>query len=152
MYTILLYYLLSFISGIFLSLQVGINGQLRKTVGSPILSSFISFFIGALCLGSIFCIGILNNTNTVSFQAVKNIRWWMLTGGVLGAFYIFSTIFVSPKMGFGNMFCLVICGQLLLSILIDHFGLLGNEIHSINLYRIIGVILLISGVYLIQKK
>lgn len=147
----LLYYLLSFVSGLFLSLQVVINGQLRQKVGSPILSSFISFLVGAICLGAIFCFSITSNSYSVSVHSIKNIRWWMLTGGMLGAFYIFSTIFVSPKIGFANMFCFVICGQVILSILFDHFGLLGNEVHSINLYRIIGVILLISGVYLIQK-
>lgn len=148
----MLYYILSFIAGISLSLQVGINGQLRKTVESPILSSFISFFIGALCLGSIYSISLLQGSSSISFQLIKNIRWWMLTGGVLGAFYIFSTIFASPKIGFANMFCLVICGQLLLSIFIDHFGLLGNEAYPINSQRIFGCLLLVIGVYLIQKK
>lgn len=148
----LFYYLISFISGIFLTLQVGINGQLRKTVESPILSSFISFLVGTICLGILFCFSVINGSYSLPLQAMKSVRWWMLTGGALGAFYIFSTIFVSPKIGFATMFCLVICGQVILSILFDHFGLLGNEIHPINLYRIIGVMLLISGVYLIQKN
>ncbi|AIQ19812.1 membrane protein [Paenibacillus sp. FSL H7-0357] len=148
----LLYYLLSFLSGISLTLQVGINGQLRSKVGSPILSSFISFAVGALGLALVFCYTLANGTYTMSGEnTIKGVRWWMLAGGLFGAFYIFTTIFASPKIGFANMFSLVICGQIILAILFDHFGLLGNDVHLINPYRIVGVVLLVSGVYIIQK-
>lgn len=49
------------------------------------------------------------------------------------------------------MFSLVICGQIILSIIFDHHGFLGNEIHLINLQRILGVVLLITGAAIIQK-
>nr|WP_253197649.1 DMT family transporter [Clostridium algidicarnis] len=75
----------------------------------------------------------------------------MFTGGLFGAFYIFTTIFASPKIGFPNMFSLVICGEIILAVIFNHLGLLGNEVHLINPYRIVGVILLVSGVYIIQK-
>ena len=57
----------------------------------------------------------------------------MFIGGLLGAFYIFTTIFTSPKIEFANMFSLVICGQILLAVISDHFGLLGNQIANKNL-------------------
>jgi transporter family-2 protein len=72
-------------------------------------------------------------------------------GCLLGAFYIFVTIFASSKIGFANMFSLVICGQIILSIIFDHYGFLGNEIHLINPQRILGVVLLITGAAIIQK-
>ncbi len=49
------------------------------------------------------------------------------------------------------MFSLVICGQIILSIIFDHYGFLGNEIHLINPQRILGVVLLITGAAIIQK-
>lgn len=147
-----LYSLLSFLSGIALTLQVGINGQLREKAGSPVLSSFISFAVGALSLAVVFCFSLSSGTYSWSDgNGLKEIRWWMLTGGLFGAFYIFTTIFASPKIGFANMFSLVICGQILLAVLFDHFGILGNSAHTINPYRILGVILLVLGVYIIQK-
>ncbi len=148
----LLYYMLSFLSGIALTLQVGINGQLRLKVGSPILSSFISFAVGAIGLGLVFCFTLANDSYTLSgVNTMKGVRWWMFMGGLFGAFYIFTTIFASPKIGFANMFSLVICGQIILAVLFDHFGLLGNQIHLINSYRFVGIILLVAGVYMIQK-
>ena len=148
----LLYYFLSFLSGIALSFQVGINGQLRENVGSPVLSSFISFFIGTLSLGAAFLFCLANGTYSFSGEgALKGIHWWMLTGGVLGAFYIFTTILASPKIGFANMFSLVICGQILLSVVFDQFGFWGNDIHTLGPARMVGVVLLVTGVYVIQK-
>lgn len=149
----IIFYLLSLISGFALTLQVGINGALRSKIGNPILSSFISFAVGALGLALVFFFTILKGTNTLpDSNNVKSISWWMFTGGLLGAFYIFVTIFTSPKIGFANMFSLVICGQIILSVIFDHFGLLGNQTHLLNPYRIVGVILLILGVYIIQNN
>lgn len=72
----------------------------------------------------------------VGENTIKGVRWWMLAGGLFGAFYIFTTIFASPKIGFANMFSLVICGQIILAILFDHFGLLGNDVHLITLIEL----------------
>lgn len=148
---LLIYPLLSLIAGFALSLQVGINGVLRSKTGSSILSSLISFTVGALALGVIFLFTLLNGTNSsITSIHVKNTSWWMYLGGFLGAFYIFTTIFVSPKIGFANMFSLVICGQIILAVIFDHFGLLGNEVHLLNPTRILGIVLLILGVYIVQ--
>lgn len=146
------YYLLSILSGLAVTLQVGINGQLRANLGSPVLSSLISFLVGTIGLCIVFCFTLANGTYTLStLSNIKDIRWWMFTGGLLGAFYIFTTIIAPPKIGFANMFSLAICGQIILAVLFDHFGLLGNKIHLISPFRIIGVILLVSGVYIVQK-
>ncbi|WMJ87528.1 DMT family transporter [Anaerocolumna sp. MB42-C2] len=149
----LLYYFLSLVSGMALTLQAGLNGQLRSKVGSPVCSSFISFLVGAIGLGLVLSYTLLSGTYSLSdgTNMLKGIRWWMLTGGLLGAFYIFITILASPKIGFANMFSLVICGQIVLSIMFDHFGFFGNDVHLINPQRIFGVVLLIAGVYVIQK-
>ncbi len=68
----------------------------------------------------------------------------------MGSFYIFTTIFVSPKIGFANMFSLVICGQIILAVIFDHFRLLGNQVYLLTPLRSLGIILLVLGVYIIQ--
>lgn len=146
------YYLLSFLSGLAVTLQVGINGQLRANTGNPILSSLISFVVGSVGLMLAFFFTLANGSYTLpGLDTMRDIRWWMLTGGLLGAFYIFTTIVASPKIGFANMFSIAICGQIALAVIFDHFGFFGNKIHLISTYRILGVILLVSGVYIIQK-
>ncbi|WP_411168124.1 DMT family transporter [Clostridium sp. MB05] len=147
------YYLLSLIAGFALTLQVGINGGLRLKLENPILSSLISFSVGALGLLVVFIFSLLNGSTTcININNIKNIKWWMLMGGLLGAFYILMTILVPPKIGFANMLSIVICGQIVLAVIFDHFGILGNEIHLITPIRIIGVMVLVLGVYIIQAN
>lgn len=148
---VFIYYFLSLISGFALTLQVGINGGLRSIIGNHILSSLISFAVGTLSLAIVFLYTMLTGSSALPDSiSIKNLSWWMFTGGLFGAFYIFTTIFASPKIGFANMFSLVICGQIILAVIFDHFGLLGGQVHLINPLRIIGIIFLILGVYIIQ--
>ncbi len=148
----LLYYILSFLSGLALTWQVGINGQLREKIGNPVLASLVSFTTGALTLAVVLGISLASGTSGLSRGNVfTGTQWWMFTGGLFGAFYLFTTIYATPKIGFANMFSLVICGQVLLSVLLDHFGMFGNEVRTLNPYRVLGMILLISGVYIVQK-
>ena len=148
----MIYYVLSILSGLALTLQAGLNGQLREKFGNPVISSLISFFVGTIVLLFVYIFLVANKT--YSFPKTENIsglRIWMFFGGFLGAFYLFTTIFASAKIGFSNMFSLIICGQILLAVLFDHFGILTKTIHEINPPRILGTILLVSGVYIIQK-
>jgi len=148
-----LYALMAFISGAVLTMQVGINGKLLIHLGNPILTSFISFLVGTIGLGFAYTFVVLFGVQTVpSLQSLSLISWWTWLGGLLGAFYIFTVIFVAPKIGFANMFSLVVAGQIILAILFDHFGALGNQIHSLTALKAIGVALLVTGVYLIQTN
>ncbi|WP_408606856.1 DMT family transporter [Maledivibacter halophilus] len=48
------------------------------------------------------------------------------------------------------MFSLVICSQIILAVVFDHFGLLGNQVRLLSPLRVLGIILLVLGVYIIQ--
>jgi transporter family-2 protein len=61
-------------------------------------------------------------------------------------------LYLMPVVGVANMLAAAIVGQLVASILIDHFGLLGGMRISINPSRIFGVVLLFVGLYFIQRK
>ena len=70
---------------------------------------------------------------------------------MLGAFYVTSVIILVPKIGVALTFGLVVAGQLGLSLMLDHYGLLGLPVHAINWQRLVGVLLIIVGVVLIRK-
>lgn len=149
----IIYYLLSALSGAGSTLQAGINGQLRTTIGSPILASLISFLVGSVVLAVAYGVGIVAGLQTVpALENFRQTQWWMWIGGLFGALFVFSTIIAPPKIGYANMFCLGIAGQLLLAILFDHFGAFGNTIHTISTMRAVGVVLLIVSVYVIQTN
>ncbi len=73
------------------------------------------------------------------------------TGRVLGAFYVASSVLLVPRLGVALTFSLIIAGQMLIILVIDHFGLLGIAIKEISLPRLLGVTLITIGVVLIRK-
>jgi transporter family-2 protein len=77
------------------------------------------------------------------------VPWWGWIGGAVGAGYVASTVAAAPRLGALNLFAAVIFGQLLCSVLLDHFGVLYQE-HGLNAGRIAGVILLGTGVVLVR--
>ncbi len=147
----IIFYLLSVISGIALTTQVGINGRLRFFVESPVLASAISFAVGTLGLAAVYFITVLYKVQPIpSLAGIKQASWWMWTGGLLGGFYVCTAIIASPKIGFANMFSLVIAAQITLAVIYDHFGIFGNQLHLFNPYRALGILMLVAGVYIIQ--
>ncbi len=70
--------------------------------------------------------------NTHTLKATLHQEWWKYLGGFLGAFAVFGTILLSPKIGLANMFLLIILGQILTSSVLDHLGML-KDINTMSL-------------------
>ncbi|MDQ0232484.1 DMT family transporter [Metabacillus malikii] len=139
--------LFAFIAGLVLPFQVSINAQLKNVVGNPVLAAAISFFIGFIVLS----VATLFNQSWNMSKQIFSAPWWVWTGGLLGAFYVFATIFLIPRLGAATTIALVLAGQIVASIVIDHYGILQVTVHHITLPRAIGVILILTGVILVQK-
>ncbi|MBD5654315.1 MAG: DMT family transporter, partial [Candidatus Eremiobacteraeota bacterium] len=77
--------------------------------------------------------------------------WWAWTGGLLGAYFIFSTIVVVPRLGAAFAFALIVAGQMAASIAIDQFGLFGLPQTTASPARLAGAALLVAGVLLVRK-
>jgi transporter family-2 protein len=65
--------------------------------------------------------------------------------------YLTATIVLAPLLGAATMIGLIITGQMLAAIALDHFGLVGFPIHPLSLWRVIGVVLLVAGVIFVQR-
>lgn len=144
-----LFLLLAFLGGAAIMIQVGVNSQLRYWVGHSVLAAFISFFIGALVL---FLYVLIQRIPWPELSKTLQAPWWVWLGGVLGAFYVWTTIVVAPKVGAAAMMSMVVTGQMLISLVLDHFGLMGLSRHPVNIWRVLGVLLLLLGVALIRGK
>ncbi|WP_397453635.1 DMT family transporter [Pseudomonas sp. NA-150] len=71
---------------------------------------------------------------------------WRLVGGILGAGAIFCTVWLAPRIGLANLLVLVIAGQLLSSLALDHFGLLGMVVRPAAAVKIAGASIVLLGV------
>jgi transporter family-2 protein len=149
---VLIYMLLAFLGGIFLALQVGVNTQLRVWTGHSIYATFISIFV-SLCTGALVLLlyTFTSNLPGLSVERLFQAPVWMWTGGILGALYVWFAIILAPRLEATVFLGLIVTGQFITSLVIDHHGLLGFPHHPINLWRTLGVVLLISGVILIRR-
>ncbi|GAB4109239.1 MAG: DMT family transporter [Thermoflexibacter sp.] len=145
-----LFFILTLVAGGALAIQAGTNSQLRMSVGDPIISSVFSFSVGLT--GLLIFVSLQKNNSFPSLDSLSQITWWKWIGGLLGAFYIVVTVLVAPKIGAVSFISLTIAGQLVTSLFLDHFGLVGFNIKPVTLTKIVGVICLFLGVYLITKK
>lgn len=140
--------IIAFTCGALLPMQTGLNARLGKSIGSPIHASMFSFIIGALTVG----IYLLFTKETISWNGLKSasISSW-LGGGVIGAFFITASMLALPRIGMALTFGLIVAGQVIVSVLLDHFDVLVVEQHRINVWRILGIVLIISGVIIVRK-
>ncbi|NAS11499.1 DMT family transporter [Poritiphilus flavus] len=144
----LFYIILAVIAGAVLPLQAGLNVQLGKSVHQPIFAAFASFLIGTLGLLVYLLILKFDFSTMEQTKTVSPVVW---LAGILGAFYVAAVIILAPKLGTALTFVLIVAGQMTVSLVLDHFGLLGLPVKHINWQRMLGVIFLVAGVLLIRR-
>jgi bacterial/archaeal transporter family-2 protein len=81
----------------------------------------------------------------------QSLPWYMLVAGVFGLILIVTMSITLPRLGAATMIALIIIGQLTIGVLVDHFGLLGVPVQTLNPARLVGVIALLVGGYLIAR-
>jgi len=140
-------YLLALFAGVSVATQQVLNGSLRTSLDSPAWAGFFSYLGGLLTMIVVlFALG----ERWPAWTAVANTPWWAWSGGVLGGVFIMLMILLLPPLGAATLIALVVAGQLLLTITLDHFGLFGLTPHPVSLSRLAGAALLIAGVVLIR--
>lgn len=143
-----LFIMLALAAGMMIPFQSAMNAQLGKALQSPYYASLTVFAVAATSLLIYIAASRYAIPSSQQFAAAPK---WSYLGGILGGAYILLIVICAPKLGIGNVTVLVLLGQILSAIVIDHFGLLNSVVHTLNWQRILGVILMIAGVYLVKK-
>lgn len=139
----LAYFLIALIAGAALASQAAINSRLAQAMlGQPLVSALISFASGTIAL-LLFCLWKTDLSGAL--RELPNVASWKLIGGILGAGFVFTTIFLAPKLGITNMLFFVIIGQLCTAAVIDHFGLFGMAQRNFQLSQLIGLLIIGIG-------
>jgi bacterial/archaeal transporter family-2 protein len=140
--------LLALVAGVSVVIQQALNANLRSQLNSAVWSGFMSYFLGVLCM---VALAVLLREPIPSTGIVARIPWWAWSGGLFGAIFIGISIVVAQQLGAAALIALLVTGQMIASIILDHFGWLGLTQKPIDLARVIGVGLLIAGVVLIRR-
>lgn len=144
-----LYYLLALTAGVAVAIQAGANSQLKLVVGNPIITTLFSFCVGTLAL--LFIVALLYRNEFPSLAQLQTASPWKWTGGLLGVLYVSAVILAAPRIGAANTLGIVVAGQMIAALVLDHFGWLGFPVTPINWNRVLGVVLLLAGVLLLRK-
>jgi bacterial/archaeal transporter family-2 protein len=141
-------WLLGLAAGLGLTVQVGMNSQLRKVLQSANLAALISFTVGTAAL---ILLVFVMRTPVPARAAFGDVPWWAWLGGLLGAFYVASSTVVAAELGASTLLGLALLGQLAMALVIDHYGWLGLPVNPITWTRLAGVALLGAGVWLVSR-
>ncbi len=132
------------------AVQAGINSELRLAVGNPILTALFSFCVGTFCL--LILSFVFFRQEFPSLDQVQQISGWKWLGGLLGVFYVTAVILAAPRIGAANSLGIIVAGQLLMAIVLDHYGWLGFPVKPISWTKILGVVFLLAGVLLLGNN
>lgn len=140
-------YLVALCVGVAISVQAAVNAQLAQGVGgNSVLAALVSFAVGTLALALVMAArgGLPQALGLVAGQPL-----WKFAGGLLGASFVFGSVFLAPRIGLLNLVVLVIAAQLLTSMAIDHFGLVQMAVRKVSVVRAAGALVMVAGVALV---
>ena len=140
-------YLAALGAGISVAVQQVLNGSLRASLSSPTWAGFVSYLGGLLTM---IVVLIAMREQLPSWKLVTATPWWAWSGGILGGVFILLVILLLPSLGAAMLLALVVAGQMLAAVVMDHFGAFGLTQHSLSISRLLGVALVIGGVVLIK--
>lgn len=142
------YLLIALLAGAMMPTQAATNNKMAAFVDSPVLAAFISFFVGTVAL---FLYLLLTGVPMASLAGVRDAPLVAWAGGLLGAFFVAAAVTLVPRLGVAMTFSLIIAGQMIVTLVIDHFGLLGVDVRPVSWPRIAGILLITGGVMLIRR-
>jgi transporter family-2 protein len=143
----LVFALLAAGAGACIALQASANSRFRQNIDSPHYAAFFSIcgtFLTAVA------VMLLVRPPAPSAAAVRQTEWWNWVGGPLGALIVLAGAALVSELGAALFIALVVGGQLLCSLVLDHFALMGLNEQPITPGRVLGALLVVAGVLCIK--
>lgn len=134
--------------GTLTSIQTAVNSHLGIIIASPVKAALISFIVGVSLLTVICLASRLKERPMLDPTAKKT--WWMWTGGLIGAAFVLTNVYLGRLIGTGLTIIVLVTGSMLGGLLIDRFGLLGAQRQKITHRSIIGIVIILIGIGLIR--
>jgi transporter family-2 protein len=145
-----LLWLLALASGALIPVQAAANAALSRSFqGNVPFAALTLFLVAAVATAFAVVLAGAPIPNGLDLRAAP---WWSYTGGLIVAFYVFTITFLAPRLGVGNAIALVVTGQVLAALTIDHFGLLRSLTFPLTMSRLLGAALMALGVFLALRR
>ncbi len=138
------HWLLAVAIGALLPLEALMNARLGQATRGPLFAAFVTCLGGAAALGTMLMLA------RPAASAIGTAPFWLWCGGLLGAAYLASATMLVPRLGAAGLICLVVLGQMLSSLLLDHYGVL-NAPRPADALRAAGAALVAGGALLVVQ-
>lgn len=135
--------------GVVLTTQVATNTQLGKHLDNMYIPAVANMVIGLVATVAV-TLALSRSYPTMAMVRSAPLYGWV-AGGILGAVYLTGTILLAPKLGAGPLIGLVVTGQIIFSVAVDHYAWFGFAQHAASWPRVAGCLLLIGGVALVSR-
>src|SRR6202790_3090152 len=131
-----LIYLFVVAAGSFSAVQAGANAQLRKSLDQPLLAALCVYGTALIAL-----LIMLPFTRLAGFgqSRTAEVPWWAWLGGLLSIVSTMAGLMLAEKMGSMFFTATTVTCSMVCSVLLDHFGWVGFEVHPISPWRLAGV-------------
>ena len=133
-----MYYLLSLFSGVLIAVMITLNGALSVTYGLHWATVFIHF------TGLILIVILVLVKKEKPFAAWH--PWWFYLGGALGVLNTVFNNFAFGRISVSAILALVLLGQSVTGLIIDHYGLWGVPKHAFSRGNLVGLLLILAGI------
>ncbi|HGM5581927.1 TPA: DMT family transporter [Pseudomonas putida] len=139
--------LVALLAGAAVPFQAGSNAALGRLLGHPLWAAGVSLLVSLMMLVPAL---LLMRAPMPQLQNLAQAPWWAWLGGVAGVIYITAALVLTPRLGAAGFIVCVIAGQVLSSLLIDQFGLMGLPEKPVNWPRLLGVAMIVGGMLVVQ--
>ena len=138
--------LIAALGGVAVAVQAQMMGQLDKSLGT-IESVFITYGGGGLLIGLVMLAMRGGNLSSIS-----TVPLYTLLAGAVGLLIVGTIGYSVPRIGLVAAFTLIVSAQFISGSLIDHYGLLGAELRQLTMSRVLGIAIMLLGVWIVIKK
>lgn len=148
--TVYIWLIIGFIFGFCPPIQTAINSALGQQLHSSIMASLVSFTVGTIVL---FILTLIFNKSlkVATFNNKQGkLKPIYFIGGILGVIFVTTNIILMPHLGAALTTIIVMLGQMLMGIIIDHFGLLGTNVNKVTTRKVSGIIAIMIGIILLR--
>lgn len=142
-----LFVALALLAGVTTAYQPGLNAKFADQAGGRVWGGVANFAIGLLAMTVVTCAMRATPPTPSKLGAGP---WWMWLGGLCGAFFVTLALILVPKIGAATYLTAMISGQLVASVVIDHFGHMGLPIREVTPGRLLGLVLIFGGMLMVR--
>ncbi len=128
--------------------QAGTNAELKGQLAQPLWATVWVYASGLL---GVLLVQLFARQPLPAAQQVHAVPWWAWTGGLISILATFAGLMFAKQLGAGVFTGITITMSVVISILMDHFGLIGFKQHTASPLRLAGGLLMVIGIWMVSR-